>query len=83
MFSVLPYGSGRVQNVDGQGRTHGSFGRLVGVGSQRHVHEHFVMVTALHGQIETLCARDERGLRFQVLAELLVVVLYRGLRQVG
>ena len=75
-------GGGGVQHVDAQRGTNGSFGRLRGVRGQRHVHEHFVLVTTLHRQIETFRTCDEGGLCFQVLTELFVVVLYRGLRQV-
>ena len=45
--------------------------------------QNLVLVTTLHGQIKTLCACDERGLGLQVLPEAFVVILHRGLGQVG
>src|ERR1039458_4480151 len=42
-----------------------------------------ILVARIHRQVETFRACDEWGLCLQVLTELLVIKLYRGLRQVG
>ncbi len=90
-------GRGRCQYGNTEGRTNRSFSRLGSISSQRHVHEHLqlsqrlriqykmleILVTTIHRQVETFRACDEWCLGLQVLTELLVVKLYRGLRQVG